>query len=257
MRLRRRKEEGGESPPYVAPRARSPSPMTLAAEYKNGRGASDLSAATLESLERQRRSMAEITTLANRARLARDTARRNRGEREERSRSRSRSRQGRPERQHRGEGGARRCKAATTWSPPSEGAAETMVAASASASASISSASSSSSAPERSTAAQRNSGDQSGAHECWTCHEIVEGNHVKRDPVRCRSPHVCRRAETGGCGSQIGDSSRSVTPERPPADQQNLDRCTKLMEKERERMKEVWERLRKEQTALMKARDGL
>ena len=29
------------------------------------------------------------------------------------------------------------------------------------------------------------------------------------------------------------------------------------MEKERERMKEVWERLRKEQTALMEARDGL
>ena len=48
-----------------------------------------------------------------------------------------------------------------------------------------------------------------------------------------------------------------MTPERPPADQQILDRCTKLMEKERERMKEVWERLRKEQTALMEARDGL
>ena len=38
---------------------------------------------------------------------------------------------------------------------------------------------------------------QSGAHECWTCHEIVEGSHVKRDPIRCRSPHACRRGETG------------------------------------------------------------
>ena len=53
------------------------------------------------------------------------------------------------------------------------------------------------------------------------------------------------------------DFSRSVTPERSTAAQQNLDRCTKMMEKERERMKEVWERLQKEQTALMEARDGL
>ena len=81
--------------------------------------------------------------------------------------------------------------------------------------------------------------------------------HVKDDPIRCKSPHVCRRAETGGCGSQMRDFSSSVTPERPTAAQQNLDRCTKMMEKERERMKEDWERLRKEQTALMEARDGL
>ena len=53
------------------------------------------------------------------------------------------------------------------------------------------------------------------------------------------------------------DFSRSVTPERSTSAQQNLDRCTKMMVKERERMKEVWERLRKEQTALMEARDGL
>ena len=36
-----------------------------------------------------------------------------------------------------------------------------------------------------------------------------------------------------------------------------MERCRKLMEKERERMKEVWERLRKEQTALLEAREKL
>ena len=85
-------EEGGVGPPYVAPSARSPSPMNLAAEYDKGRMASDLSEASLESLERQRQTMAEVSILAHRARLARDAVKRNREGREERSRSRSRGR---------------------------------------------------------------------------------------------------------------------------------------------------------------------
>ena len=50
-----------------------------------------------------------------------------------------------------------------------------------------------------------------------------------------------------------------MTPEgmRRSLAQESLDRCTRMLEKERERMKEVWERLRKEQTALMEARDAL
>jgi hypothetical protein len=101
-------EEGGESPPYVAPSARSPSPLNLAAEYKNGHGASSLSQALLESLERQRQSMAEVGGQANRARLARETVRRNREGRDERSRSKSRSSQGRPEQQPIDEGEVKR-----------------------------------------------------------------------------------------------------------------------------------------------------
>ena len=80
---------------------------------------------------------------------------------------------------------------------------------------------------------------------------------MKEDPIRCKSPHVCRRAETGGCSSQMKGLGGSVTPKRLTAAQQNLDRCAKVLERERERMKEVWERLKKEQTALMEARDGL
>ena len=113
-------EEGRGSPPYVAPGARSLSPTTLAAEYKHEQGASDLSAATLESLERGRQSMEEIHRMAYRAKMTRDIERRNRKEREERGRSRSRSRQGRPEQQFRGEEERRRCKSATTWNPPRE-----------------------------------------------------------------------------------------------------------------------------------------
>ena len=45
-------EEGKGSPHYVAPGDRSPSPTTLAAEYTQVQGVSDLSPATLESLER-------------------------------------------------------------------------------------------------------------------------------------------------------------------------------------------------------------
>ena len=58
---------------------------------------------------------------------------------------------------------------------------------------------------------------------------------MERDPIRCRA----------------------VMQERTPADQQNVERCRKLMEKERARMKEVWERLRKKQTALLEAREKL
>ena len=64
--------DGGESPPYTAPGARSPSPLNLAAEYKNGQGASSLSQATLEALGRQRQSMTEVVGQASRARLARE-----------------------------------------------------------------------------------------------------------------------------------------------------------------------------------------
>ena len=46
-------------------------------------------------------------------------------------------------------------------------------------------------------------------------------------------------------------------PERPPAAQQKLDRCTEMMIDERERVKEVWERLRREQSALLEAREDL
>ena len=188
-------EGGGESPPYVAPGARSPSPTTLAAEYKDGRGESDLSTATLESLERGRQSMEEIHMMAYRARMARDTERRSRKEREERSRSRSRSRQERPEKQPRGEEGGRRCKSATTWRPPSKDGASVVAASSASASAASASASASSAS--------------SASSACSLSEQ------VKEDPIRCKSPHVCRRAETGGCGSQMRDfsgRSRSVTP---------------------------------------------
>ena len=49
-----------------------------------------------------------------------------------------------------------------------------------------------------------------------------------------------------------------MTPEgmRRSPDQERLDRCTRSMERERVRMKEVWERLRKEQTALKEVREG-
>ena len=133
-------------------------------------------------------------------------------------RSRSRSRPRRPEQQMRGEEEKRRCRSATTWNPPSdEGASVT-----------------------------------SSVSE-W----------VKEDPIRCTSPHNCRRAETGGCRSQVRDPnrrSRSATPDdrrRSSASQDSLDRCTRMMTRERERMKEVWERMRKEQAALMEARDGM
>ena len=205
-------EEGQRSPPYVAPRAQSPSPRALAAEYTQVPGASDPYPATLESLERGRKE----GRMAARTRMILDRERRDNKAREERSRSRSRPRS--QEQQMRGEEEKRRCRSATTWNPPSdEGASVT-----------------------------------SSASE-W----------VKEDPIRCTSPHNCRRAEAGGCRSQVRDPnrrSRSATPEdrrRSLASQESLDRCTRMMTRERERMKEVWDRMRKEQAALMEARDGM
>ena len=126
-------EEGQGSPPYVAPGVRSPSPTTLAAEYTQVQGVSDLSTATLASLERGRQSMEEVHRMAYRTRMVRERERRNNEAREERSRSRSRSRLGRPEQQMRGEEERRRCKSATTWNPPGEeGASVTSSASSAS-----------------------------------------------------------------------------------------------------------------------------
>ena len=94
-------EEGQRSPPYVVPGSRSPSPRALAAVYTQVRGASDLSPATLESLERGRMTMEEVTRRAARTRLILDKERRDKESREERSRSRSRPR--RQEQQRRGE----------------------------------------------------------------------------------------------------------------------------------------------------------
>ena len=62
---------------------------------------------------------------------------------------------------------------------------------------------------------------------------------------------------------QVRDPNRrsmSVTPEgrrRSPASRESLDRCTRMMATERERMKEVWCRMGKEQAALLEARDGM
>ena len=49
-----------------------------------------------------------------------------------------------------------------------------------------------------------------------------------------------------------------MTPEgmRRSLDPERLDRYTRTMERDRERMKEVWERLRKEQTVLKEVREG-
>ena len=51
-----------------------------------------------------------------------------------------------------------------------------------------------------------------------------------------------------------------MTPEgrrRSLASRESMDRCTRMMATERERMKEVWCRMGKEQAALMEARDGM
>ena len=111
------REEGQRNPPFVVPGLRSPSPTALAAVYTQVRGASDLSPATLESLERGRMTMEEVTRRAARTRLILDKERRDKESREERSRSRSRPR--RPEQQETGEEEKRRCKSASTWTPPS------------------------------------------------------------------------------------------------------------------------------------------
>ena len=92
-------------------------------------------------------------------------------------------------------------------------------------------------------------------------------------PIRCKSPHLCRSAATGGCRSQFIDPnaniwtggatvsrSRSLTPEgreRTPATREILSRWPRLHDLERERMNGVWSRMEKEQAALMDTRDAL
>ena len=61
--------------------------------------------------------MEEVTRRAARARLIQDKERRDRESREKRSRSKSRPR--RQEQQRMGEEEKRRCKSASTWTPPS------------------------------------------------------------------------------------------------------------------------------------------
>ena len=109
-------EEGQRSPPYIAPGSRSPSPSALAALYTQVRGASDLSPATLETLERGRRSREEVTRRATRTRLILDQERRDKESTGERSRSRSSQR--RQEQEQPAEEEKRRCKSASTWTPP-------------------------------------------------------------------------------------------------------------------------------------------
>ena len=86
-------EEGQRSPPYIEPGSRSPSPSALATLYTHVWGASDLSPATLETLERGGKSREEVTRRATRTRLILDQERRDKESTEERSRSRSRQKQ--------------------------------------------------------------------------------------------------------------------------------------------------------------------
>ena len=217
-------EAGEESPPYVAPGSRTPSPSALAALYTQVRGASPRTPDMLESLERGRRSREEETRRATRARLLLDQERRDKESARERSRSRSRPRKQEPEqvkgdsREEQGEAEKRRYRSASTWTPPRK----------------------------RSISPQ--------------------------GPIRCTSPHNCRSSATGGCRSQFidpnasgsrgaaGRRSRSLTPEgreRSPASRERLARWPGTMDLERERMKEVWCRMEKEQTALLDTRDGM
>ena len=82
-------------------------------------------------------------------------------------------------------------------------------------------------------------------------------------PVRCISPHNCRDSATGGCRHKLLDStrrSRSTTPEAresSSASREIQDRYTRMMNLERERMREVWCRMEKEQKALLDTRDGM
>ena len=68
-------EEGQRTTPYVAPGSRSPSPTALAAVYTQVQGASELSQATLESLERGRQTMEEGKRMAARTRMILDRER--------------------------------------------------------------------------------------------------------------------------------------------------------------------------------------
>ena len=187
-----------------APGTRSPSPAALAASYTQVRGDIDLSPATLRNLEMGRRSREELTRRANRTRLIMDQEKRAKESGEERSRGRSSQR--RKEQEQPEEAEKKRCKSASTWTPP-----------------------------------RRNS----------------------VSPVRCISPHNCRDSATGGCRHKLLDStrrSRSTTPEAresSSASREIQDRYTRMMNLERERMREVWCRMEKEQKALLDTRDGM
>ena len=99
----------------MAPGSRSPSPLALAALYTQVRGASDLSPATLETLESGRKNREEVTRRATRTRLILDQERRDKESTEEKSRSRSSQR--RQEQNQPAEEEKRRCKSASTWTP--------------------------------------------------------------------------------------------------------------------------------------------
>ena len=104
------------SPRFVAPRSRSPSPAALAASYVQVRGASHLSPATLRNLERERRSREEATRRANRIRLLIDQGSMDQGSAEDSDRSRSSQR--RKEQEDPDEVEKKRCRPASTWTPP-------------------------------------------------------------------------------------------------------------------------------------------
>ena len=91
--------------------------------------------------------------------------------------------------------------------------------------------------------------------------------------IRCKSPHICRSAATGGCRSRFMDPnpstrlgraeisrSRSITQEgreRSPATREKLSRWPRVHNLEKERMNRVWSRMEKEQAAISDTRDAL
>jgi len=76
---------------------------------------------------------------------------------------------------------------------------------------------------------------------------------LEREPVRCRSPHICRRAKTGDC-----EDKRSKSAPRGSVEGQECHgKCIQKAEREQSRMREVWMRMSQEQTALKEARGNL
>ena len=202
-------EEGAarSRPRYAAPGSWYPYPAAMASSYVKVRGESDLSPATLRNLERGRRTRGEATRRANRTRLLMDQE--NRAKESAEDRGRSRSNQRRKEQEEPEDAEKKRCKSASTWTPP-----------------------------------KRRSLSPS-------------------PPVRCISPHNCRDSATGGCRHKLLDSTqrnRSTTPEareNPAASREIQDKYMRMMNMERERKREVWTRMEKEQKALLDTRDGM
>ena len=149
--------------------------------------------------------MAEVGGQVSRARLAREAARKVREERDERRRSRSRSRSGQDRRQPTEEGEVKRCRAVTTWSPPSP--------------------------PPSSASASSASASSTASPSTPTQGPLREQGQDR--PVRCRSPHVCRRAEIGGVLFAIPARGTDGSPAEPGQVREGVG------ERERERMKEV------------------